>query len=293
MKITDHIHALKIHFQLVFSPEKIVDRSVYAYIVFGEKIHLIDCGVKGSQKQIFDYLETNGRSKEEIATLVITHSHPDHIGAAVSIKKMTGCKIAYHKGERDWIEDTEKQYKERPIPGFHNLVEGSVSPDIILEDQDVLTLEEGLELKTIHTPGHSRGSVSLFLEKDAALVTADALPLPGDLPLYEDIGASIASIKKLQALSGVRVVFSSWEDPIQDGTAIKRRMAESLQIFYKIHQVVCAQVEPQQSDMDLCKKVVAALSLPPVAVNPIMAKAFASSVGHCDNENFFGAPSAG
>lgn len=286
MKITDHIHALKIHFQLVFSPEKIVDRLVYAYIVFGEKIHLIDCGVKGSQNQIFDYLEANGRSKEEIATLVITHSHPDHIGAAVSIKKMTGCNIAYHIDERDWIEDTEKQYKERPIPGFHNLVEGPVSPDMVLKDQDVLKLEEGLELKVIHTPGHSKGSVALYLEKDAALITADALPLPGDLPLYEDIGDSIASIRTLQSLSGVRVVFSSWEDPIQDEATIKSRMEESLQIFYKIHKTVCAQVEPEQSDMDLCQKVVTVLSLPPVAANPIMAKAFASSLKHCENKKF-------
>lgn len=286
--MTDHIHALKIHFQLVFSAEKIVDRSVYAYLVFGEKVHLIDCGVKGSQKQIFDYLEANGRSREDIATLVITHSHPDHIGAAVSIKKMTGCRIAYHAAERDWIEDTEKQFRERPIPGFHNLVEGPVSPDIVLNDRDVLKLEQGLELKIYHTPGHSKGSVALYLEKDAALVTADALPLPGDLPLYEDIGDSIASIKTLQALPGVRFVFSSWEEPLEGETEITGRMEESLQLFYKIHRTVCAQVEPGQSDVDLCRKVVSALSLPPVAVNPIMTKAFASSLKHCDDKTFSG-----
>jgi glyoxylase-like metal-dependent hydrolase (beta-lactamase superfamily II) len=286
MKVTDHIHALKTHFQLVFSPERIVDRSVYVYIVFGDRIHLIDCGVKGAQQQIFDYVEANGRSRDEIETLVISHSHPDHIGAAVSVKEITGCKIAYHEAERDWIENTEKQYKERPLPGFHDLVEGPVAPDIVLKDGEMLKLENGLELKVYHTPGHSRGSVSLFLEKEGSLVTADALPLPGDLPLYEDIADSIASIKMMQSLAGIKTVFSSWEDPIQDPATIKHRMNESLQLFYKIHQAVCTQAEPGLSEIDLCKKVVTALSLPPVAVNPIMAKAFASSVKHCGNDNF-------
>lgn len=286
MQITDHVHALKIHFQLVFSPERVVDRSVYAYLVFGEKVHLIDCGVKGAEQQIFDYLEASNRKKEDIETLVISHSHPDHMGAAMSVKEKTGCQVAYHERERDWIEDIEKQYKERPIPGFHNLMEGSVSPDIVLKDGDLLRLENGLELNIIHTPGHSRGSISLYLEKDAALVTADALPLPGDLPLYEDIGGSVASIKKLQRLPNIKIVFSSWEDPIQDETTIKRRMEESLELFRKIHETVCLNVEPEQSDMALCEKVVKDLSLPPVAVNPIMAKAFSSSRNYCDKDLF-------
>ncbi len=286
MQITDHIHALKTHFQLVFSPERIVQRSVYVYLIFGEQVHLIDCGVKGADQQIFAYLEAMGRKKEEIETLVISHSHPDHIGAAVSVKEKSGCKVAYHENERGWIEDIEKQYEERPIPGFHTLVEGSVSPDIVLKDGDLLCLEDGLNVNVILTPGHSRGSISLYLEKDAALVTADALPLPGDLPLYEDIGESVASIRKLQQVPNVKIVFSSWEDPILNPTAIKDRMEESLQLLRKIHETVCSNIKPEQSDMALCEKVVGELSLPPHAVNPIMAKAFSSSRKYCDKHLF-------
>lgn len=286
MQITDHIHAIKINFQLVFSPEHVADRSVYVYIVFGEKIHLIDCGVAGAERQIFAYLEANNRTKTDIANLLISHAHPDHIGAAAAIKEQTGCSIAYHAGDRDWIEDTEKQFQERPIPGFHTLVGGSVSPDIVVNDGDRLELNPGLALDVIHTPGHSRGSISLFLEQDGALVTADALPLPGDLPLYDDIGKSVASIKKLQLLPKVDVVFSSWEDPIQGSTRIQDRMQESLQLLRTVHETVCANIEEEQDDMQLCEKVVKALSLPPFAVNPVMAKAFASSRNYRDTELF-------
>lgn len=277
MQITDKIHALKINFQLVFSPEQIAHRSVYVYIVFGEKIHLIDCGVAGAEKQIFDYLEANNRTKMDIANLLISHAHPDHIGAAAAIKEQTDCQVVYHAGDRDWIEDTEKQFQERPIPGFHTLVGGPVSPDILVKDGDRMELNDGLFLDVIHTPGHSEGSISLFLEQDGALVTADALPLPGDLPLYDDIGKSVASIKKLQQLPNIDVVFSSWEEPIQGNARIHERMQESLQLLRTVHETVCANIKEDQDDMQLCERVVQALSLPPFAVNPVMAKAFASS----------------
>ena len=286
MQITDKIHAVKINFQLVFSPENIADRTVYVYVVFGEKIHLIDCGVAGAEKQIFSYLEKNNRTKTDIVNLIISHAHPDHIGAAKAIKEQTDCKVVYHDGDRNWIEDTEKQFQERPIPGFHTLVGGSVSPDLLVNDGDRLELDHGLTLDVIHTPGHSSGSISLFLEQDGALVTADALPLPGDLPLYDDIGQSIASIKRLQRLEKVDVVFSSWEEPIQGNSRIQERMEQSLQLLRTVHETVCANIEEDQDDMQLCERVVKALSLPPFAVNPVMAKAFASSRNYRTTELF-------
>jgi len=286
VQITDKIHALKINFQLVFSPDQIADRSVYAYLFFGEKIHLIDSGVAGAEKQIFAYLEANNRKKTDIANLIISHAHPDHIGAAAAIKEQTDCNVVYHEGDRDWIENTEKQFKERPIPGFHTLVGGSVSPDLLVKDGDRLELNERFALDVIHTPGHSSGSISLYFETENALVTADALPLPGDLPLYDDIGESVASIKKLQRLPNIDVVFSSWEDPIKGKARIQDRMQESLQLLRNVHETVCANMEEGQNDLQLCERVVKELSLPPFAVNPVMAKAFASSRNYRNTDLF-------
>jgi glyoxylase-like metal-dependent hydrolase (beta-lactamase superfamily II) len=255
-------------------------------MVFGDNIHLIDCGVAGAEKQIFAYLEANNRKKADIANLLISHAHPDHIGAAATIKAQTDCKVIYHEGDRDWIEDTEKQFQDRPIPGFHTLVGGSVSPDILVKDGDRLELNDGLAMDVIHTPGHSRGSISLYLETESALVTADALPLPGDLPLYDDIGKSVASIKKLQRLPNIDVLFSSWEDPIKGRTRIEDRMLESLRLLCTVHETVCANIEEDQDDLQLCERVVKQLSLPPFAVNPVMAKAFASSRKYRDTDLF-------
>ena len=277
MQVTDNIHAIKINFQLVFSPEKIAERSVYVYIVFSNTISLIDCGVAGSETQISSYLEANNRTITDINRLIISHAHPDHIGAAQSVQKLTGCQVLYHEGDRDWIENTEKQFQDRPIPGFHMLVGGSIKPDLLVTDGDHLDLGNGVVLDVIHTPGHSAGSISLYDKTEGALVTADALPLPGDLPLFDDIGESIASIKKLLQIPNIDVLLSSWEDPIKGSSQIRDRMQESLQLLRTVHETVCSNIEEGQDDMQLCERVVNALSLPAFAVNPVMARAFASS----------------
>ncbi len=85
------------------------------------------------------------------------HAHPDHIGAAAAIKSISGCTVAAHAAERQWIEDVKLQAGERPVPGFFLLVGGSVPVDQILQEGDVLHLEGGLGLEVLHTPGHSPG----------------------------------------------------------------------------------------------------------------------------------------
>ncbi|HEY9827804.1 MAG TPA: MBL fold metallo-hydrolase, partial [Stenomitos sp.] len=102
MQITDHIHALKIPFT-VPTPAGPVERFVFVYLVFGEQTTLIDSGVAGSETLILSYLERLGRG-ERIDRLILTHSHPDHIGAARAIQAITGCRVVAGAAERAWIE---------------------------------------------------------------------------------------------------------------------------------------------------------------------------------------------
>ncbi len=286
MQVTERIHAIKIPFKVPISPEMSIDRFAFAYLVFGDKIHLIDSGVAGSEAIIYEYIKEQGREPKEVSSLILTHSHPDHIGAAKSIKNQTGCTIFAHKLEQDWIEDTEKQFKARPVPGFQTLVEGSVKVDNLLDGGEILELEKGILCKIIHTPGHSKGSISLLFEKDKALFTADVLIYPGDLPIYEDISACLNSIKMLQKVANVENLFSSWEHPIQGQDEIIKRMDESIAYLERIHTAVISNssINKQQNIMELCQKVVSELGLPPFAAMPLVAKAFASSLAAEQNQ---------
>ncbi|MEJ2033813.1 MAG: MBL fold metallo-hydrolase [Deltaproteobacteria bacterium] len=279
MKITKRIHALKIPFTIPVSPEMTIERFAYVYLLFGERIHLIDSGVAGADEIIYEEIRKQGREPKELSSLILTHAHPDHIGAARSIKVETDCTLFAHRDEREWIEDTERQLKERPVPGFQMLVGGPAAVDCLLDGGERLELEKDITCRVIHTPGHSRGSISLFLEEEKSLFTADALALPGDMPIYEDISDCMASIMTLQKLENVENLFSSWEPPIQGREQIAERMKESIVYLDRIHAAVISHsTGEEQNIMELCQKVTNELGLPPFAVNPLVAKAFASSL---------------
>ena len=102
MQITKKIHAIKIPFKVPVSPELSVERFAFVYLIFGDKIHLIDSGVAGADSTIWEYIKEQGREPKEISNLILTHSHPDHIGAAKSVKDQTGCIIFAHKKADRW-----------------------------------------------------------------------------------------------------------------------------------------------------------------------------------------------
>ena len=286
MQITERIHALKIPFKVPVSPDITVDRYAFVYLIFGDSIYLVDSGVAGTESIIWKYIKKQGRKPKKVSTLILTHSHPDHIGAAKSIKSQTGCTIFAHKHEQDWIEDTEKQFNDRPVPGFQTLVEGPVGVDTLVDGDEILELEKDIIFKIIHTPGHSKGSISLLFEEEKSLFTADALAFPGDLPIYEDISSCIASITTLQKIENIENLFSSWEPPIQGKEKISERMDKSIAYLKRIHTAVInnSSNEKHQNIMELCKKVVSELGLPPFAANPLVAKAFASSLAADQNQ---------
>ncbi len=277
MQVTERVHALKIPFEIRVGPETTVERFVYIYLIFGEEIHLIDTGVASSQYKIFDYIREWGREPQEISTVIQTHSHPDHIGATRSIKEATGCIVAIHEAEKAWVEDVELQFKERPVPGFHSFVGGSVEVDHTLQDGGVVQLEDGLSLEVFHTPGHSKGSVSLLLREDSAVFCGDAVPLKGDIPIYEDLQATISSINELKSLD-IDFLLSSWDEP-RKGEEAYKVVEESLQYLETIHRTVLQLSSDRSIDLqELTSKVLEELGFPPKAANPLVVRSFQSNL---------------
>jgi hydroxyacylglutathione hydrolase len=271
MQISEHIHALKIPFKLRVGPDKMLDRFVFVYLIFGDQICLIDSGVAGSESIILDYIKQTGRDPRDVTRLVFTHSHPDHIGGSRAIKKQTGCKVAAHIDAKAWIENVDRQYADRPIGNFYDLVGGSVEIDLGLKDGDQLDLGETETLEILHAPGHSKGSISLLYHKDRALFTGDAVPKPGTVPIYEDVATSIQSIKKLKQIEGLKSLIASWDEP-QFGASVYPTMDSGLQWFQQIHEAVLK--ETAGSDhlelKEVSARVLKRLGFPESALVPIV-----------------------
>jgi len=281
MQLTEHLHSLAFTFTIPIAPGRSLERYVHAFLLFGDRILLIDSGVRGSKDALLACVTESGRNPSVISTLVLTHAHPDHIGGAKAIQDSTRCQIAIHEKERAWAEDTEKQFRERPIPGFHTFVEGSVRADRLLRNGDLIDAGGGVTLEVIHTPGHSPGSISLLCRKDRALITGDAIPVPGGLPIYDDYPASVRSLQTLKDVSGVDTVVSSWDAP-RSGTECRGIIEESIRYLGQVHEAVVEQLQRPtlQDPMDLCRAVVARLGLPPASATPHLARTFQSHVKH-------------
>lgn len=93
----------------------------------------------------------------DIKLIVLTHNHPDHIGAVNDVKDATGAKLAIHHDDADGLKSAENRsfnsmfglkYRESP------------EPDRLLKEGDSIDLGD-LHFKVLHTPGHSAGGICL------------------------------------------------------------------------------------------------------------------------------------
>ena len=273
------IYPVRIPFN-VPAPSGSIPRFVFSFLICtDESIALVDTGVSGSEQPIFGEIRKAGREPRAISTVILTHSHPDHIGAAKAIRESTGCTIAAHQLERAWIEDVELQEKERPVPGFSQLVGGPVKVDRVLADGDIIAFGSGRSIAVIHTPGHSPGSVSLLLRPEMALFSGDAIPVPGDFPVYDNPVESARSIERLMNIEGIQYLFSSW-DELKEGEEVYWAMDDGYawveQVSGAVRDLGAAHpgIDPQQ----LALLVVKEIGLPPEAANPMVTRTIAGSV---------------
>jgi len=278
MKITETIHAFKHSFRLALSENHYVDRFVYSYILSGENVCLIDTGVRGMARLLQNYLSQMNRSPPEISMVALTHAHPDHIGGCLAIKRTSPASFCAHHADRPWIEDVEKQYRERPILNFFELVEGPVPVSRELKEGDTILWDKGKTIRVLETPGHSLGSISFFLEEEGALFTGDAVPAAGTIPIYVDPRVSIQSIHKLKKVSGVKYLFSSWHEPIS-GDQINTAMDEGIRYIEKIDQIMTDLIKtmpPETSGEELSLRALERMGIKTSKVLPMVRTSFES-----------------
>ena len=278
MLITPNVHSLRIAFKVPIGPGQAVDRFVNIFVLLGTRTWIIDTGVAGSETTLLDLLGTSNRARDSVEGIILTHGHADHIGAAKALREATGARVYAHPAERGWIEDVDTQAKERPVPGFHQLVGGSVRIDHALKDGDVMELGDGLRLTAMHTPGHSPGSTSFLLEEQGLLFAGDAVPVPGDMPVYDDPLASIESLLRLQALEGIGTLLSAWDEP-RSGSDVQAALNRGLALVDRIHSAVRAVASTLSSPdaLTLCRATLDELALPAAMANPLVARTF---MGH-------------
>lgn len=206
LKITENIYLIRdIYWEYI---------TINSFLVIdGKDAALIDAGIKKTGEKILEYIISNDINLKYI---IITHAHGDHYGSASMIKKRTNAKVACHIMDVPYLEDKELQFKEtyckftppneEKIKEFNDIVDEGVKCDIILRDNDVLNIGN-LTLRIVYSPGHTLGSISIYIPEIKALFTGDNLQWTPDFlekkhfGLVTDASLYYNTLEKLQSLN--------------------------------------------------------------------------------------------
>jgi glyoxylase-like metal-dependent hydrolase (beta-lactamase superfamily II) len=223
MKLGKNLEALEVSMHLGAN-----ESTIYPVLAWDgtEGATLIDAGLPGSHVTIEGHLARLGLGWKDVRRLIITHQDLDHIGGASAVAAASGAAVLAHRDDVPFIQGErtllkmdrgriESMLQSLPAEQRERVRELFSSPPKVRVNRELADGERlpyGGGILVIHTPGHTPGHISLFLEAHRLLVSGDALrvvdgELAGPSPqATPDIAQAAASLRKLLSLPIDRVL---------------------------------------------------------------------------------------
>lgn len=137
------------------------DCSMYL-LDLGELI-LIDTGAGMSVDAIIHTIKELGLDPGNLSTVVLTHCHIDHVGGAHEFRKRFGARIVFHCLDAEAVEKGDKVLTGA---SWYGISFAPLPVDLkLLNDEEFLYFGGG-KVVCLHTPGHTPGSLSVYLDKE-------------------------------------------------------------------------------------------------------------------------------
>lgn len=178
------------------------------YVIYDDtkRCVIIDpgCTSTAEENRLFGFIDSH-----QLKPLMVinTHGHVDHVVGNNAVKRRYGISVAAH---HDVKPDFVQAKRQAVWLGFQPV--GDIDlPDVDLQDDEEIKIGEDV-LEVICTPGHAKGSISLYAVAEGWVFTGDALfcrsigrtDLPGGD--FEELRESIRS--RLLTLPDETEVFS-------------------------------------------------------------------------------------
>lgn len=206
-------------------------------IVEDDGLTLIDAGMSKDGKKILNFIEASlSRKPSDVKTIVLTHSHLDHVRGAFAIKQATGAKVAIHAEDAEYLSG-RKVAEPKGAMGLLFKILGPFfkftpfEPDLKLNENDKIGA-----LTVIHTPGHTPGSISLYDQSRKMIFVGDAVltrnaKLQGPPRMFTmDLKQANDSIAKISGFD-FDVLLSGHGEPLKspDAPKLVKELSELLQ----------------------------------------------------------------
>ena len=173
------------------------DAYVYLVDVSSEQV-LIDSGVGYGIDRIEDNIRSLGFEPAGVWHIVATHCHIDHIGGLAAWKERYGSKIIAHELDRAGIEGENNSLIAASMYGVDYR---PVKVDTLLKGELQRIMLGDLNFTFLHTPGHTPGSISVYIDtKDGRVLFGQDIHGPFSPAWGSDLKQWRASMQKLLAL---------------------------------------------------------------------------------------------
>ncbi len=160
-------------------------------------VTIVDPGWESDEndRRIRELLTSVGRGIHDVTAVIVTHAHPDHLGAAERVRDASGAKVYLHEREQRSLDLGGSAGRARRVPSLGrwgvdrdvaasiderlaNTVADGTAPglpelmqaDVLVRDGDVLPVSGW---KTLLTPGHTPGHICIVDERRRILFSGD------------------------------------------------------------------------------------------------------------------------
>jgi glyoxylase-like metal-dependent hydrolase (beta-lactamase superfamily II) len=205
----------------------------------GDRVTIVDCGAPGYWPQLDPSLESVGRTRDEVAAVVLTHGHSDHVGFSERLRAEAGTSVWAPEGDEEMVRTGKIPKRDGSMLPYlrfpfawkmitHLARNGGVKVPPVSE---FTTYSDGQRLDVagqplaIHAPGHTSGHC--VLQFGEVLFVGDVLctlnPLTGrrgpQLPPRAFNSDSAQALASLDRLPEASVLAFGHGDPWTRGTA--------------------------------------------------------------------------
>lgn len=165
--------------------------STLTYLLEDDRggIHVLDPGMPSDENwlRLVDTLAAVGFGVDAVASVIVTHLHPDHLGLAGRLREASGAPVVLHRAEQAALDaGSTPRWADGRLRRDWGVPEGAVSEleaslarirveftaDLLVDDGAALDIP-GRSLRVLHTPAHTPGSVCLH--GDGLLFTGDTV----------------------------------------------------------------------------------------------------------------------
>lgn len=143
---------------------------------------LIDAGMPKSSEKIIEAAKKRFGENSKPKAIILTHGHFDHVGAVIELAEHWNVPVYAHKLELPYLNGMEDY--PSPDPSADSGMVAKMSPMFPVKGIDITEKLHELpadgsvpympDFQWVHTPGHTKGHISLYREKDKALIAGDA-----------------------------------------------------------------------------------------------------------------------